>query len=271
MSRRMISTGQITLLNPCPPNQNRLPIPMPSKGLYLMKRLTRFSFCVVLLLTGCSPQSLFYYPNRQMYGDPTTFRLAYDTIQYPSLNGKKLWGILIRTEQKPKGTVVHFHGNYGNVSNHFPLSVFLVKNGFDVLIFDYEGYGASEGHPTPKRTLEDGIATVRYAQAHLRDPRTGVVVFGQSLGGAVAIVVTAQEPLVKAVVIEAAFSSYSKMGKEVLQRNAWTWLFSFLAPLFLGHRYDPVRYVADIAPRPVYFLHLDPSRILPFHISQHLY
>src|SRR5206468_2941156 len=96
---------------------------------------------------------------------------------------------------------------------------FLVKNGFDVLIFDYQGYGASQGHPSPKHTVEDGIATVRYAQAHLRNPQTGVGVFGQSLGGATAVVVAAMEPDVKAAVIEAAFSSYPAMGKEALQRS----------------------------------------------------
>ena len=79
-------------------------------------------------------------------------------IQYPSLNGKMLWAILIKTDQPPKGTVVHFHGNFGNLSNHFPLAVFLVKNGFDVLAFDYEGYGASQGHPSPKNIVNDGIA-----------------------------------------------------------------------------------------------------------------
>src|SRR5882672_3106844 len=130
----------------------------------------------ILFLSGCSPQSLFYYPNRKLYGDPAAMGLKYETLQYPSLNGKILCAIFIPTDQPPKGTVVHFHGNYGNLSNHFPLSVFLVKKGFDVLIFDYEGYGASEGHPSPRRTLDDGIATVRYAQAHLRDARTGVVV-----------------------------------------------------------------------------------------------
>lgn len=196
---------------------------------------------------------------------------TYDLLEYPSLNGKKLTGILIRTELSPKGTIVHFHGNFGNLSNHFPLSLFLVKRGFDVLIFDYQGYGGSQGRPSPKNTVEDGIATVRYAQAHLRNPETGVCVLGQSLGGATAIVTVAKEPFVKGAVIEAAFASYPQMGKEALQRSAWTWLLSFLAPVLLRKTYDPIRYVADVAPRPLYFIHGDKDRIVPLHMSQDLF
>jgi fermentation-respiration switch protein FrsA (DUF1100 family) len=227
--------------------------------------------CLLFALSGCSPQRYFYYPNKQLYYAPETMHVTYDMLEYPSLNGKTLYAILMRTPEKPRGTVVHFHGNFGNLSNHFPLSIFLLKRGFDVLIFDYEGYGASEGHPTPEHTVEDGIATIRYAQAHLRDPHTGVVLLGQSLGGAVGVVVTAKEPLVKAAVIEAGFSSYSTMGKEVLQRSAWTWLFSWVAPAFLSKKYDPIRYVADISPRPVFFIHGDKDKIVPLHMSQDLY
>lgn len=238
-----------------------------------LNSLNRFPILVLslLLLQGCTPQSLFYYPNRKLYLDPTALGLKYEMREYPSLNGKRLWAIFMPTDQRPKGTVVHFHGNFGNLSNHFPLSIFLVKNGFDVLIFDYQGYGASEGRPSPKRTVEDGIATVRYAQAHLRNTKTGVVVFGQSLGGAVGLVVTAKESLVKAAVIEAAFSSYSRMAKDVLQRSAWTWLFSFTTPVFFGRTYDPIRYVDTISPRPVLFIHGDKDEIVPVHMSPDLY
>ena len=161
-----------------------------------------------------------------------------------------LTALFFKTDQKPKGTIVHFHGNFGNVSNHFPLALFLLKHGFDVLAFDYEGYGASEGHPTPKHLVEDGIASVRYAEAHLRDPATGVGVFGQSLGGGVAIVVAAKEPLVKGAVIEAAFSGHAAMARAALKRHIITWPLYPIAPLFMNRSYDAIRYVGRISPRP---------------------
>src|SRR4029077_4556284 len=118
----------------------------------------------------------------------------------------------------------------------------------DVLSFDYEGYGASKGTPTPKHLVDDGIASVSYAQSHLREGATGVAVFGQSLGGATAIVVTAQEPLVKAAVIEAAFSSHAKMCRTVLKRHWLCWPLYPIAPLFVNHSLDPIKFVAHISP-----------------------
>src|SRR5688572_495211 len=107
--------------------------------------LTFLLFSVIL--QSCSPQRYFYYPNSILYVDPEKVGLKPDIMQYPSFNGKKLTALYFKTDQEPKGTIVHFHGNYGNVSSHFPLAVFLLKYGYDVLAFDYQGYGASEGRP----------------------------------------------------------------------------------------------------------------------------
>ena len=234
-----------------------------------MKRA--FVLIFFTLCTGCSPQRFFYFPNRALYLEPEKMGLAYTTVSYPSLNGKTLYALWFQTSEPPKGTVVHLHGNYGNVSNHFPLSIFLLKEGFDVLVVDYQGYGASEGTPNPRRTMEDGIASVRYAQAHLRDPKTGVVLFGQSLGGATAILVAAKEPLVKAVVLEAPFSSYRSMARDVLKRHVWTWPFYPIAPLFLGSTYDPIRYIDQISPRPLFLIHGDHDTVVPVWMSHALY
>ena len=234
--------------------------------------IRRYSVLVLaFFLWGCSPQRFFYYPNRTLYVDPDKVGLHPDLVRYPSRNGKELTALFFKTDQKPKGTVVHFHGNFGNVSNHFPLALFLLKDGFDVLAFDYQGYGASEGHPTPKNLIDDGIASVRYAQSHLREGAQGVVVFGQSLGGATAIVVTAQEPLVKAAVIEAAFSSHASMCRAVLKRHWFMWPLYPFAPLFVNHSLDPIKFVDRISPRPVFFIHGDTDAIVPTAMSQELF
>lgn len=232
----------------------------------------RKKYLVLLLgLVGCSPTRFFYYPNRTLYVDPDKVGLHPELVQYSSLDGKLLTALYFKTDQTPKGTIVHFHGNYGNVSNHFPLSLFLLKYGFDVLAFDYEGYGASEGRPTPKNLVDDGIASVRYAQVHLRGPAAGVAVFGQSLGGAAAVVVAAEEPLVKAALIEAAFTGYADMARAALKRNILTWPLYPFAPLFMNHTYDPIRFVGRISPRPVFFIHGDQDRIVPVQMSKVLY
>ena len=234
-------------------------------------RIFSGTILLALVLGSCSPQRFFYYPNRTLYVDPIRVGLHPDFVEYPSLNGKTLKALFFKTDQKPKGTIVHFHGNFGNVSNHFPLALFLLKYGYDVLAFDYQGYGASEGTPTPKNLVEDGIASVRYAQAHLRVPGTGVAVFGQSLGGSTAIVVTAEEPEIKAAVIEAAFSGHAAMARAALGRHIFTWPLYPIAPLFVNHSYDAIRFVDGISPRPVLFIHGDKDEIVPLEMSKALF
>lgn len=229
-------------------------------------------FLSVLLLQGCSAHNFFYMPNRVLYVDPLKAGLDYEMVDYPSLNGKKLYAIVFRTQGKPKGTAVHFHGNYANVSNHFPAAVFLLKQGFDVICFDYQGYGGSEGKPTPRNTVEDGVATVRYAQKDLRDKNTGVVIFAQSLGAAVASVVAVKEPgIVKAVVLESGFTSYRTMARAVLKRSVFLWPLYPVYPWFLGTTYDPVKWVGKIAPRPVFIIHGDKDSIVPVTMAQPLF
>jgi uncharacterized protein len=234
-------------------------------------RLRQWFFVFLIAATGCSAHRFFYYPNRILYADPQRLGINHEVVHYPSLNGKKLWAVYFPTPEKVKGTVVHFHGNWGNLSNHFPLALFLLHKGYDVLAFDYQGYGGSEGRPAPKNLVEDGIATVRYAQARLRDPKGSVFILGQSLGGAAGLVTMAREPLVKAAVIEAAFSSHRRIGMTVMRRHWFTWPFAWPMAPFLGGTYDPIRYVDQIAPRPLLFIHGDADKIIPLEMSKALF
>src|SRR5262249_22602399 len=154
----------------------------------------------------------------------------YRLVNFPSLNGRTLYGMLMFSPSPPKGVGVPFYGNFGNLSNHFPLSVFFVKNGFDVLIFDYLSYCAFHRRSNPENQVEDGLAAVRYAYEFRRNRDAGVAILGQSLGGAVGIVVAAKDPRVKAVVIEAAFAGYRSMARKVLGRHIITWPLYPIAP-----------------------------------------
>ncbi|MBI4397129.1 MAG: alpha/beta hydrolase [Elusimicrobia bacterium] len=223
-------------------------------------------------LSCCSAERIFYFPNKQLYADPARLELAHEVVYYPSLNGKTLCGVFFTAADEPAGTVVHFHGNGANLSNHFPLAYFLVPRGFDLLCFDYQGYGASAGRPSPRNTVEDGLASVRWAQAHQRPGSRGVVVFGQSLGAAVACVVAAREPAVKAAVLEAGFTSYRAITGTVMGRSILLWpLRPFFPLLFVRHAWDPQDYIALISPRPVFIIHGTADRIIPVKMAHRLF
>ncbi len=236
-----------------------------------INRLIVVGGILLLTLQACSPQRFFYYPNRILYTDPDKTGLKPELVYYPSRNGKKLCALSFKTQHSPKGTIVYFHGNFGNVTNHFPLAVFLLKHGYDVLAFDYQGYGVSEGSPAPKRLVEDGISSVHYAQEHLRKEGTGVALFGQSLGGATAIVVAAQEPLVKAVVAEAPFATHSGMARHVLKQHWYTWLLYPVLPLFVNRSQNAIRFVEQVSPKPLFLIHGDADKIVPVKMSKELF
>ncbi len=226
---------------------------------------------LLLSVTGCSAHRFFYLPNQNLYSDPASRGISYDMLEIPSLNGKTLSAIYFKSDIAPVGTVVHLHGNFGNVSCHYMGSQFLTHYGFDVLVLDYQGYGGSEGSPTPKKTIEDAISAVRYAQNHLRDSAKGVVIFGQSLGAAIGAVATAKEPLVKAAVLESGFNSYRAIARDVLKRSFWTWPLYPIYPLFLGKTYDPERYVGKISPRPVLMIAGTNDTVVPCRLTEKLF
>src|SRR6185295_5519018 len=113
--------------------------------------------------------------------------------------------------------------------------------------------------------------TFHYAQDHLRPGATGVVVFGQSLGGAIAAAAVAKEPLVKAVVLEAAFYSYNSMARDVLKRSVFLWLLYPFYPPLLGRTYNPSRWVDKISPRPLLFIHGTTDKVVPSWMSEKLF
>lgn len=227
--------------------------------------------CSALILSGCSAHRFFYYPDRRLYVDPHKLKLDYEMKWFESTNGRKLFALYFPARSEPKGIVVHFHGNFGNVSNHFIGSSFLVDHGFDVLVFDYQGYGGSEGRPSPARTVGDGVAALRFAAKLNRNPSGGVVVLAQSLGGAVAIPAMTIEPVARAAVIQAAFTNYRSMARDVLGRSVITWILYPIYPSLLYTRYQPARYVTRLPAMPLLFIHGSRDEVVPIRMTRELY
>src|SRR5437879_2787088 len=135
-----------------------------------------------VMISGCT--KFFFYPDRKLYGLPDQFGVKYETVRFQSADKTELVGIFLHSSTAPvKGTIIHFHGNAENVSSHFGFSYWLTSFGYQVFIFDYRGYGASQGKPTEHGLVQDGIAAIEYARRRKDVDPKRLVIWGQSLGG----------------------------------------------------------------------------------------
>ena len=206
--------------------------------------------------------SLFYYPNQNIYGTGEELDSRPKDIAFAAPSGPRLHGWWLAPHGKHRGTVVYCHGNAANLTLHARYAEWLTKKGFAVLLFDYRGYGKSAGSPTRDGTVADAIAAIDYALA--RDPNR-TLVFGHSLGGAIAIVASAQRPQVRAVVAESTFPSYRAIAASAAPA------LGALVPLFVSAGQDPVDHLAALQPRPLFVIHGEDDHIVPVALGRQLF
>lgn len=216
--------------------------------------------------------SWFYYPSRTTYDSPADYGLTYEDVNFETADGLTLHGWFLPAQGTPRGVIVHFHGNAANVTAHVALVAWLPPAGYHVLMFDYRGYGRSEGRVNRAGTVRDGHAAVDYALTRPEAQALPLYAYGQSLGGAVAIVVAAERPELRAVVAESPFDSY----RHIAARHASQLLFSravgrAAARLTVSAGHDPVDVVGKLSPRPLLVIAAERDTICFPELAQALY
>ena len=226
---------------------------------------------VIASMSGCC-ERLFYYPDARVYSTPAESGLAFEPVEFTSKDGTRLTGWFIPAVGEAKGTIVHCHGNAQNMTSHWLFAEFLPRKQFNLFVFDYRGYGKSEGSVGRAGTVEDAQAALDYVFGRADVDAERVALFGQSLGGAIATVVAAQDKRVKALFIDSAFSSYQSEAAHVLRGNPLTYLFSWpLSRMLIRPGYDPIDHIASVSPRPVLIIHGTEDPVVPHEMSRELH
>lgn len=148
-----------------------------------------FSKLIFLCLFATSCTSLIYQPDKYLYAHPDQFKIKFDAFTVPSTDGTKLsaWRLHSKTPT-PQNLVLFFHGNAQNLTSHFVNLEWLTDYGYEVIIFDYRGYGLSDGEPNPKGVSEDGLTFLDYTyQEYKKGHFKKLIIYTQSLGGAIAL------------------------------------------------------------------------------------
>lgn len=221
-------------------------------------------------MLGCD--RLFYHPTRREYDRPERLNLAYESVLFPTENGLRLHGWFFPAVGPTSGTILHIHGNAGNVTAHFHQVRWLPGAGWNVLCFDYRGYGRSEGKVTRAGTIADAHAALDYLIARPNVDKDRIVAFGQSLGGAIGIVLAAERQELRGLAVDGAFEHYRDVARWHIRRNPLLFLAAWWLPsLLMKDGYDAIDFVARVSPRPLLILHGTADSIVPVHMAEKLY
>jgi fermentation-respiration switch protein FrsA (DUF1100 family) len=230
------------------------------------------SFAAALLFATSGCNFLFYHPYRGVYALPER---PYHAVEIPTEDGLALHGWWLPAQGTPRGTVVQFHGNAGNVTSHFLSLEWVADYGLSLLAFDYRGYGRSPGRPSPEGLDRDARAAIRFAQQLPQGSwEADLVLMGQSLGGAVLL--TAYGRLedrrrVRALVVEGTFHAYSEAAASVLWESKLLLPFTGFAYALVSDDYSPAPYVARVAPTPLLVIHGTRDRVVPPRFGRVVY
>ncbi len=187
-----------------------------------MKLLT--TLALLLCLGGCS--QLLFYPERALPITPEKAQLAYRDITLTAADGTRLnaWFLPAKPGVPVKGTVLHLHGNGGNMAWHLGGSWWLPEQGYQVLLLDYRGYGLSQGEPGIPAIYQDIDAAFDWLNKAPEVQGKPLVVLGQSIGGALGIHYLAEHPQqrarLKALVLDGVPASYRDVARYSLS-NSW--------------------------------------------------
>lgn len=180
-----------------------------------------------LTLQGCS--TWLFYPVKGLPITPEKAGLAYRDVWLQAADGTRLhaWWLPAKEGVEVKGTVLHLHGNGGNLAWHLGGSYWLPEQGYQVLLLDYRGYGLSEGEPLLPELYQDIDAAFAWLGQAPEVQGKPLVLLGQSLGGALAVHYLAEHAdsraKLHALVLDGVPASYREVGRYALG-NAWlTW------------------------------------------------
>lgn len=214
------------------------------------------AYGTLVLTLYLAQASLLYLPNvptRALVATPQDVGLAYETVWLTAQDGVRLHGWYVPAKAARAG-LLFFHGNAGNISHRLDSLRIFHELSLNVLIFDYRGYGQSQGHPSEEGTYLDAQAAWRYLTGDRQIEPENIVLFGRSLGGAVATWLAARTKP-GALILESTFTSVPDLAADI-----YWWL---PARKLARLRYATIEYLQQVR-CPVLIVHSPQDEIIPY-------
>ena len=217
---------------------------------------------MAFLLVGCRPEDkLIFYPSAEIIHTPGQVGLEFQDLFFTTADGVRLNGWFI-PHRDARITLVWFHGNAGNIGHRVEnIKLLHDKVKVNIFIFDYRGYGRSEGSVSEAGTYQDGAAALQFVRKQPGVEAENLIIFGRSLGAAVAAEMASRFDS-RGLILESPFISIREMAKSVFPLLP-------IGPL-LQTRYDNLEKIVKIKV-PLLVLHGDRDEVIPYEHGKRVF
>jgi uncharacterized protein len=204
-----------------------------------------------------------FAPSTQSLDTPKNFGKSYQEVWLPTQPSGRLYGWWVPA--KGTKTLLYLHGSGANIGLDAKHVNRFSDMGLSVFSFDYRGYGKSEGaFPSEAAVYVDAQRAWDYLTQERKIPPSQILIYGHSLGGAIAIELASHHPEAAGLIVQSSFTS----GVDMARNDFWTAIFP--ADLLLKQRFESIHKVPNIK-LPVLFLHGEADRRIPFAMSKRLF
>ena len=194
-----------------------------------------------------------YHPDRLISANPESIGLRFENVSFETSDGIRLSGWFI-TNENATGAILFCHGNAGNISHRLETVQIFHDLGLATFIFDYRGFGQSEGKPSEHGTYRDAEAAWQYLVQERKVQPDKIIIMGRSLGGAIAAWL-AWNHTPTALILESTFTSATDVAAK---------LYPYLPiRLLLRFKYNTIEYLSQVK-CPVLIVHSREDEMIPF-------
>jgi fermentation-respiration switch protein FrsA (DUF1100 family) len=200
-----------------------------------------------------------YRPKRELIAFPSDYNIEFEDISFPSRDQVLLNGWFVKGDSST--VVLFFHGNFGNISSEMDIIKELHLLGYNIFIFDYRGYGKSNGISSERGLYRDALGAYDYLKSRGFRNRD-IVLFGRSLGGAVAVFLASEIEGFKGVIVDSSFVSIQSLSYDILG-------FNFPGAL-ISNRFESIKRIKKIK-APKLIIHSENDDLIPFRHGEKLF
>lgn len=199
-----------------------------------------------------------YFPSKEVYET----KYPHENVYFKTIDGKKLnaWYV---PPKKDYPIIMFSHGNGGNISYFFDMLIPVTNMGYGVFIYDYRGYGKSEGFPFEKGLYKDARAALNFLNNEKNIKSENIILWGLSIGGGVTSQIAIENDF-KAVILQSTFTNTKDMGKATLKRATkkdWMQNFVYLFPFI--QKFDNYSRIDKIT-EPLLITHSMDDSMIPY-------